>query len=405
MRGTNRRPCPSFESLEDRGLLTALPHVPAPRLPQGPSSPPQIVHAAPPPISIAVKSLSDSGPGSLRLALESAAAEPGPRPVVIDLRGLSGTITLENPLSPGIPAWPVQIVNASRVTLDGENQTRLLELHGGDWTIFGLRFEHGRAQGVNGEDGAGGSGGFGGAVLQDGGRLRLFGVRFLDNSAVGGSGGTQILPLSASPIARPTPTPGATPIGPTGKIPQKNSGSLLSELSPIAMGGRGGNGGNGGFGGGGGAGGLGGAGGTVWASWLGEWDSLLGKRSQIATRGDGGNGGNGGFGAGGGAGGLGGAGGSLSSLNDPGRLTMPSGAPGRPGRGGPGGGNGTLSRGGGGAGLGGAIFVRNGETELKDVTFHGNRVIGGAGGHPGRGVGPNLFRQRPRRGPLPTQRG
>lgn len=357
MRGTNRRPCPSFESLEDRGLLTALPHVPAPRLPQGPSSPPQIVHAAPYPISFAVKSLSDSGPGSLRQALESAVAEAGARPVVIDLRGLSGKITLENPLSPAVPSGPVRIVNASHVTLDGANHTRLLELHGGDWTIIGLRFEHGRAQGVNGEDGAGGSGGFGGAVLQDGGRLRLFGVRFFDNSAVGGSGGTQILALSASPIARPSPTPGAAPVGPTGKMPLRNSGALLSELSPIAMGGRGG------------------------------------------------DGGNGGFGAGGGAGGLGGAGGSLSSLNDPGRLTMPSGAPGRPGRGGPGGGNGTLSRGGGGAGLGGAIFVRNGETELKDVTFHGNRVIGGAGGHPGRGVGPNLFRQRPRRGPLPTQRG
>ena len=287
---------------------------------------------------IAVANTAASGAGSLQDALADVC--PGG---TIDLTPIAGqTIAL----SAGAPAYnfsgrlyiatDVTILGAG-VTISGSGLTRIFFVQNGNVTMNNLTLTNGVGQGGTSQFG-GSSGGLGGAIFENNGNLTLNNVVLTSDQAIGGSA--------------------------------DQSGSVTG----------------GGFGGGAGSGDLGGA--------AGPGDGAGGVVAGI--------GGQGGFAAGGGEGivdlsyagtpgGLGGfaGGGGWASPNffynentwvsglagyggSEGSPTMDGGNPG----------------GGGGAGFGGAIFVRNGNLNLNNVSFANNSAIGGTGA---QGKGGALF--------------
>jgi hypothetical protein len=241
-----------------------------------------------------------------------------------------GTLTIENSTF------------ASNSAIGGDGGLPCGSFYGGGGGGFGgLGGRAGHHTAGGGGGGAVGSGGDGGPTTPD-----LV-------AAGGGGGGTATSGGSGSSTVPPVGGVSGMLCGGTGGT-SNQSGSPASCAGGGGGGGgitaaQSGSGGGGGYGGGGGGsnnGGTGGAGGFGGGGGGGQ------------------DGGNGGFGGGGGAG--------SDSL-----FQLPAN-----GTGGLFGANATASGGGGGAGLGGAIYNEGGSVVIRNSTFMGNSVSGGAGGNP-----------------------
>ena len=371
--------------------------------------------------TIEVTSFADSGPGTLREALNTANGFDGTTVINFDR---SGRIPLQSQLE--ITSSVVLSAPGGRVTLDGIDQsTRLLNIETeGAVRIERFDFVNGGAQGGNGGNGGfaggGGGAGLGGAVFIESGNVSIADSTFRNNRAIGGNGGqgddTAVggddesflggsggggASAGSNGIGAASPADGlsfvnfspqvggdggtadpdvtnpggarglgtaADPVpgeaGTSGQEPGDDNPSITRNNGGGGGGGpslfgEGGNGGDGGFGGGGGAG-------------DGEQDDDGNPINGL--------GGDGGFGGGGGAGsinreddfeiedrgGVNGIGGGLGELIDTAAGTEQAGD------------------GGGGAGLGGAIFVAPAATlTLEDIDFNqvsGNTVTQGLAG-------------------------
>ena len=137
-----------------------------------------------------VTSLADSGAGTLRSALNTAA----PGDTITFAPGLSGTITLLSPLPPISQNQTITGAGAS-ITISGANTSRVFFADTGKISISNLTIVAGNATG--GAGGSSNTGGGGGGGLGAGGGLyvntasvSLSGVVFQNNRAVGGAGGT-----------------------------------------------------------------------------------------------------------------------------------------------------------------------------------------------------------------------
>jgi VCBS repeat-containing protein len=338
-----------------RALLFALALVLAPLLGLGASP----AYAA----TIAVTTTADSGPGSLREAIASAA--PGDT-IAFNLSGCPCIITLASQLEI-TKSLIITGPGASQLTISGNNAVRVFFINPGapgatsgppatspTVTITDLTIAGGRGVGGAGSQNGGGAAGLGGGLFGNGGTVTLARVVFANNQALGGN----------APNTTGGDGGGGGFGGPGGFSSGGGGGALGGNGGgPGSNNGTGGNGGDGGGGGGGDAGfppAPGGAGGN------GGFAGGGGGGATGLTQA--GRGGDGGFG-----GGSGGGGGSETG-----------GAGGTPGRFGGAGGTGTGTwndgGGGGGAGLGGAVFVRAGTLLLNQVTFQNNSAAGGSGG-------------------------
>jgi hypothetical protein len=383
---------------------------------------------------------SDDGVGSLRWAIEQA--NESPEDDLIDLKDISGMITLQSDL-PKI-SGNLFIVGDGDEVVSGNHAHRVLYVDQGNVVINHLTIADGVAQGSDGQNGGGGAAGMGGGLFINDGSVTLSHVKFLSNQAIGGSG-SQLMPdrqprietnrskfkvnrgaltgingISVSSLAAVNGGLEAVTIDSNRDKLRANRGAIagvngigIGGIGSIAFGGGGGfggfgnagNGGNGGNGstdgGNGGNGGNGGDGGTGIFGSFGIWEADGGIGTVafgggggfggFGNAGNGGNGGNaitpvasGGNGGDGGNGGFGGGGGS-------GGFGGVSGQAGQPGLGGFGGGDGQIAKGGGGGGLGGAIFVRSGRLILSDTTFANNTATGADQPNSGQGKGGAIF--------------
>lgn len=136
-----------------------------------------------------VTTTADSGPGSLRDALQTAT--PG-RTITF---AVTGTITLASPLPPIRVPLSIAGPGAANLTLSGADAWRVLfvDAAGASVTISDLDIAQGLARGGNGGDGfygGGGGLGAGGGVFVNAGTVVLSRVGLHDNAAVGGNGGS-----------------------------------------------------------------------------------------------------------------------------------------------------------------------------------------------------------------------
>ena len=145
----------------------------------------QSVMRAAPLKQMRVTTVADSGEGSLRWAIAQANAAPDDD--LIDLSLVAGAIALQSPL-PAISSNLTLVGNGNNI-ISGNGRHRVLQIDDGDIAIRDLTLSSGLAQGKVGIDGGGGSAGMGGGLLINKGVVRLVRVNFLDNQAVGGSGG------------------------------------------------------------------------------------------------------------------------------------------------------------------------------------------------------------------------
>jgi CSLREA domain-containing protein len=282
---------------------------------------------------------------------------------VLDLTGVSGTITLTSALPSITTDMALTGPGAANLTIWGNDLYRVFFVtNGAAVSISDLTIAHGKAVGGHGgnSDGSGGGGGSadmgGGVFVNANATLLLNSVAFTGNAASGGAGGSG----------------GAQGDGGGG-------GGGIGGPGTDNFGESGGNGGGGGpLGGNGGAGATADSSGCV-APEAGTPDGAGGGGSYDGCDIDGASGS---FGGGGGGGG--GAGGATSAGGSGG-----FGGGGGGGGGNGGGGGGTFGGsggageggGGGGAGLGGAIFVRSGATlTLMGCSFQNNSGSGGTGG-------------------------
>lgn len=323
-----------------------------------------------------VVSDADSGPGTLREAMELAAAAPVLRTAITFDLPTPTTIVLASDLPSVVGV--LHIVgpgDATDLAIDGADAHRLLFVDGGRAVVSDLTLQHGRAQGGDGGGastaagggGGGGAAGMGGAAFLNAGILACTRVRFVVNAAVGGAGGPG-LPEDAVP-----------------------------PFWPSAGGGGGGNGGPGaaafntlaGAGGPGGA--LGGLGGVA---------AVPGNSIPAGSGGEGAGGGGATYAAPAGPGGFGGGGGGsgLAASGGLGGFGAGGGGGAASGPGGTHGGDGAAGAtpgGGGGSGLGGAIFARAGSLSLVDCELSANTATGGpaggGGATAGRGKGGALY--------------
>ncbi|MGF1453466.1 MAG: hypothetical protein ACFB21_15495, partial [Opitutales bacterium] len=281
------------------------------------------------PLEITVESDADAGPGSLREALQEIAdtgdlnelhvidlrplaGEDGDRETVIELASALPTITRSvRLLGPGRNLLTVEAgadpANRFRPFLILGDGSPTLDVQFHDFTIRG-----GSARGGNGLGGGGGGAGMGGAVFVRGAQLTVEGIRFLENTAEGGRGGTQEeFDAGLGEGGTWNGLPGA-PRGANGR-----NGRRPGEAGGFGESGDGVTTGGGGRGGNGGDGANGGNGGNAVGAYSGFLGALVGISAPTnggpggdgADGGDGGGGGNGAFGGGGGGGGNGGNGG------------------------------------------------------------------------------------------------
>ena len=133
-----------------------------------------------------VTNANDSGVGSLRQAILQANADSGPSQIVM-ADGL-GTIRLKSALP--IISQAVSIDGGAGNAVSGSGQQRIFSVDapGSAVSIKNLLLIDGVAKGGNGSDGGGGGAGLGGALYVNAGDVNVSGVRFAQNSAVGGSG-------------------------------------------------------------------------------------------------------------------------------------------------------------------------------------------------------------------------
>ncbi len=312
------------------------------------------------PATFTVQNLGDTGPGSLRAAVDLANITPGADTIVFAPAIQGGTVNLTtftsqpNSSVPNPqPIGPTALIVLDDVTIQGTGETitrtaadafRLFQVAPRvGLTLNNLTLSNGLAQGGSGGQGGAGAAGLGGAVYNQG-ILSINNSTLVGNQAVGGIG--------------------LAIFGGSGQ----GGGGLNGGLAGVNGGGPNGGapGANGGFGGGGGGGAVG----------LGA----TGGNGGFGAGGGGGRGGfgggNGGFGGGGGGGGgFGGGAGGLSVFG-----------------GGAGGANG--GAGGGGAGIGGAVFNQAGTVTITNSTITGNSATGGGAGQGaqvGGGFGGGVF--------------
>jgi len=326
-------------------------------------------HAA----TFTVTNTNDSGPGSLRDAVDQANAATGSDVIDFDPALTNQTLSLTtddttNPSAFGPTAFVITdttgttAIRWTHSTLAPELQAGFARrffavANGATLQLDNLRLSFGRAQGGAGGGSfgggaGGGAAGLGGACFVDtSGTLWVAGCTFTGNQTQGGGGGGGGAGNGGSGgggLAAPG-SPSAGAAGADGGGPNPGTGGLLPTSGGFGGGGGGSEavvtpapGGSGGFGAGGGGGGRGGFGG--------------------------GGGGAGGFGGGGGGGGgsgmVGGFGGLAGVLGGVGANGFGLGGGG----------------GGGGAGLGGALFGTDASLVVVNSTFSGNSALGGAGG-------------------------
>ncbi|MFH6985602.1 cadherin domain-containing protein [Marinoscillum luteum] len=289
-----------------------------------------------------VTNTNDDGAGSLREAMTLAEGSSGAD--IIDMTGITGTITLASALPDITQDLTINGSGSSDLAIDGAGTYRIFFIvneTAPTVVINDLTLQNGLAKGQD-KNYAGAGAGMGGAIYADNATLSLENVIFDGNTAQGGNGG----------VAGGTHSGGAGPFD-TGGAP----GSSGPNGNP---------GGTGGFGSGGGVGGA----------------------ATVYGGGANGRGGTGGYGAGAGAPGV-------ANFQAPG--TSPGGTGGMFG-GSTNSFNGSSSSsarsGGGGGGLGGALFVRAGSAEFTNVTFSNNQAskgLGGAYSGDGQGKGGALF--------------
>lgn len=361
------------------------------------------------PVTVAL----DSGPGSLRAALATAAANTEADTIVFD-SGLAGqTITLTtNSANLAFGATALTITNddvtidaaaAKGLTISGDGARRIFAVgSGASLTLQNVTLSSGLAQGGHGGDSTGlnaaggGGAGMGGAVYVYQGALIIQGSTLVGNVAQGGRGGN-IATANGSPNYE-VATGGGSALGNGGSYTGSGSsftggggisgsaansdetgagtGGADAAGNSAAVGDDGVDGGGGGAGDGSStgksglamsAGGFGGGGGGGTTP---DYDAPGGGDGGFGAGGGGGL-----YGAGGGAGGFGGGGGGAVNSN----------GGGAGGAGGFGGGHGDNSTnhtgpGGGGAGMGGAVFNNGGTISIINSTFTDNQAIGGVGG-------------------------
>ena len=278
-----------------------------------------------------VTNSNDSGPGSLRQAILDAEVNPGAD--IIDLTGLTGTITLSTGLPNITEDLTINGAGSTSTIIDGNNQIRPFFIGGAGVNdtnapvvnINDLTIQNGYAEGESPQQGNAGAGaGMGGAMFINNGDVTINNVVFSGNSVLGGTGGNDRFGGG----------------GDGGDGPFENTGGIAAAFPPGRF-----EGGAGGYG----AGGGGGVGNF-------NFGGADGGRGGYGAGGGGAYGGNlGGLGSGGAAGAFGGNGGSATSIAGAG--------------------------GGGGAGLGGALFIRNGAVIINNSSFTNNTATGGAGGN------------------------
>lgn len=295
-----------------------------------------------------VSNTNDSGVGSLRQAILDAETSPGAD--IIDMTGITGTITLASDLPNISQDLTINGAGSANTIIDGNSLYRPFFIGGAFQgstevpviAVDGLTIQNGYSEGESPTGNAGGGAGMGGGMFVNNGDVTMTNVLFSGNSVLGGTGGNDRFGGG----------------GEGGDGPFENSGGVAAALPPGAF-----VGGAGGYGAGGGGG-------------IGTFN-FGGADGGIGGYGAGGGGAGGGnlngLGNGGAAGAFGGTGGNAISLAHAG--------------------------GGGGAGLGGAMYIRNGTVVLENISFQNNTATGGAGGnaHPepsggnGQGRGGAVF--------------
>src|SRR5262245_44200850 len=127
------------------------------------------------PSTFTVLDLSDSGPDSLRQAIQGANSNPGPD-VVQFAPGLEGTVTLTSGQLSITDDLRIDGPGADRLVVSGNDASRVFQISSGvNVTIDGLTVTHGRAD-------------IGGGVWNDGGSLSLTNAVISHNQALGASG-------------------------------------------------------------------------------------------------------------------------------------------------------------------------------------------------------------------------
>lgn len=323
----------------------------------------------------------DSGPFTLRSAIQQANSVPGVSGIFVELpppqrRGRIAPrifISLRSPLPVIQNNMIVEGSGDGEIIISGSNRCRPFFIDSGVLELADLTISGGVAKGGDSWGGGGGAG-MGGALFVNGGEVRLERVNFVGNRAVGGSsiqmdfgtgnGGGAFAPGlrgGGGGMGMDAPMGGSggdgTPLCGTG-----GPGQLLSTPAPLALGqDAGGADRCSGDGAGGGA----AFGGTLLnLGGKGGWGGGGGWAQSPGIAGDGGGNGLGPDWFGGGGGGI-----------------APNGPGANYGEGGLWGGTGdTNGQGGGGAGLGGAIFLRRGQiSRMESCRFIGNEATPGLG--------------------------
>jgi hypothetical protein len=352
--------------------------------------------------SSVVTTNADSGAGSLRAAITAANTTPGE--AITFSCGSPCTLVLGSALPPITANMIIDGGTFGNVVLNGGGVYRGIFVDTGTVLLANLQIQSMLAEGGAGGNswgGGGGGAGLGGGLFvnQAGAVVGVTNVYFLDDTAVGGAGGSRTGTVYNGG--------GGGGLGGAGGAGQSNIGAGGGGGGVLQVGGvgtpsSGGAGGNGG-GGGGGASANSGVGGVGGAYFAGATNGA-GQAGTVGNSflGNGGNGGNGGFGGGGGGGGneadhagaggfggggggevlgnagSGGAGGGGGGATD-GSVgsggTLGSGV-----SGGSGGYNGGGGGGGGGAAAGPAIFVNAGSVTTINSGASGSAATAGAGG-------------------------
>ena len=308
---------------------------------------------------VQVTSPNDDGEGSLRQII--ANSQDGDIITFSD----SQNITVVSPITID---KDIVIDGGDKITISGGEQTAIFKIIGGNVEIRNIILKDGLSQGGNGqgpigkganryfwdneiESGPGGGGaGMGGALAILKAHVKLEGVSFINNKAIGGKGGYS------------KHSKGSWNGFDYVQYSGGGGGSIFSSGAPRTPWGNDANGRNGGLGAGGGG--------------------------SMAYYSNSKKGGVGGFGGGGG----GGDGGTLHQRSDRYSPGIGGSSKGFGGNGADGSNSGQSGGGGGGAGLGGAIYIHEGSLTIKDSNFEANYAIGGVGGNTGAndgGVGGN----------------
>jgi hypothetical protein len=128
--------------------------------------------------TFAVVNLADSGPGSLRQAIDAANASPGADDVVFDV-GLAGAVELASPLPTVTESLQIEGTGADVLTIDANGLGRVLILWGPSGSLFSVR-DLTLTGGLSGGDSGGG------VLLYDDQELLLERVRLVGNEASDG---------------------------------------------------------------------------------------------------------------------------------------------------------------------------------------------------------------------------